>query len=63
MGCGCEGRKEWLNARKPGLGDKTEQVIKKGVQTMPEMLRPTTDRIVWLLIGAIVVPMILRKVR
>lgn len=61
MSCGCEGRKERLNEYRPGLGDKVEQFI--GVKTMPEMLRPDMKSLVWLAIGAFVVPMILRKVR
>lgn len=58
MGCGCEGRKNRLNEMSPGLGDKVE----KGIKQMPDILRPDMKSIVWLAIGAFLVPILLRKV-
>jgi len=66
MACGCEGRKNWLNEHVPGLGDQVEKVAKpvqERLSIMPEILRPDMKSLVWLALGAFVVPMILRKVR
>jgi hypothetical protein len=31
MGCGCAQRKQWLNERRPGLGDKAQRLIQIGL--------------------------------
>lgn len=62
--CGCRARKQWLNERVPGLGDQVATVaepIKEGMDTMPEILRPDMKSLVWLAIGAFVVPLVLKK--
>jgi hypothetical protein len=57
MGCGCEGRRERLNHWWPGLGDK----VKEGITEMGNLLRPDMKAIVWLALGALVLPVVLRK--
>lgn len=59
MECGCEGRKKRLNEWSPGLGDRVE----KGIKEMPELLRPDMKSLIWLAIGAFIVPMVMRKIR
>lgn len=62
--CGCRARQEWLNSQVPGLGDAVAVVaepIKEGMDTMPEILRPDMKSLVWLAIGALVVPFVLKK--
>lgn len=62
--CGCAARRAWLNDRVPGLGDHVATVaepIKEGMETMPEILRPDMKSLVWLAIGALVVPFVLKK--
>lgn len=64
MSCGCAARKSWLNRQVPGLGDRVATVaepIKEGMETMPEILRPDMKSLVWLAIGAVVVPFVLKK--
>lgn len=62
--CGCAARKAWLNDHVPGLGDRVETVanpVYERWQKMPELLRPDMKSLVWLGIGALVVPFLLRK--
>lgn len=62
--CGCRARREWLNSRAAGLGDRVAEVaepIKKEMDNMPEILRPDLKSLVWLAIGAVVVPLVLKK--
>ncbi len=62
--CGCAARQAWLNERVPGLGDRVATVaepIKEGVEQMPAILRPDMKSLVWLAIGAVVVPFVLKK--
>jgi len=62
--CGCAARQAWLNERVPGLGDQVATVaepIKEGVEQMPAILRPDMKSLVWLAIGAVVVPFVLKK--
>ena len=62
--CGCAARKAWLNRHVPGLGDRVEVVaepIKREMDKMPEILRPDMKSLVWLAIGAVVVPFVLKK--
>lgn len=62
--CGCAARRAWLNSRVPGLGDAVAVVaepIKKEMDKMPEILRPDLKSLVWLAIGAVVVPFVLKK--
>ncbi|WP_433478144.1 hypothetical protein ACQPZP_14585 [Spirillospora sp. CA-142024] len=62
--CGCRARQEWLNGQVPGLGDAVAEVaepIKKEMDKMPEILRPDMKSLVWLAIGAVVVPLVLKK--
>lgn len=59
MGCGCAARKQWLNEQSPGLGDRVE----RGIKTMPELLRPDMKSLVWLAIGAFIVPIVMRQIR
>lgn len=67
--CGCEARKQWLNEHVPGSGDAVaffaEPVADvlgyKRERKMPEILKPDTKSLVWLAIGAFVLPMILRR--
>lgn len=62
--CGCRARQEWLNEHVPGLGDRVATVaepIKEGMDDMPEILRPDMKSLVWLAIGAFVVPFVLKK--
>jgi hypothetical protein len=63
--CGCKARQAWLNERVPGLGDRVADVaepIKREVEDMPDILRPDLKSLVWLAIGAVVVPFVLKKV-
>jgi hypothetical protein len=63
--CGCQRRRERLNAWSPGLGDQVAVIaepIKKGYTEMPEILRPDMKSLLWLAIGAFVLPMVLKKV-
>lgn len=62
--CGCKARQAWLNERVPGLGDSVALVaepIKEGYGNMPELLRPDTKSLVWLAIGALIVPFVLKR--
>lgn len=62
--CGCAARRARLNELRPGLGDRVATVaepIKEGVEQMPEILRPDMKSLVWLAIGALVVPFVLKK--
>jgi len=64
--CGCAARQAWLNDQFPGLGDRAAvvaQPIYERWQAMPSILRPDMKSLVWLAIGAFVVPMVLRKIR
>lgn len=66
MSCGCEDRRNKLNNFYPGLGDKVKLVadpVQEGFNNMPEILRPDTKSLVWLAIGAFVVPMVLRFIK
>lgn len=73
MDCGCAERQARLNAYVPGLGDKVAFVlqpfapvvnrISQGDNVMPDILRPDMKSLVWLAIGAFVVPMVLRMVK
>lgn len=68
--CGCAKRREWLNEQVPGSGDAVAFIAEpiadaigyKGRERkMPAILRPDMKSLVWLAIGAFVVPMVLRK--
>lgn len=71
--CGCEKRRDALNAFVPGLGDQVKLILQpiqpvikrllKENNTMPELLKPDMKAIVWLAIGAFVVPYVLRMVK
>lgn len=64
--CGCAARRARLNDWEPGLGDRVAEIadpIYERWKAMPEMLRPDMKSLVWLAIGAFVVPMVLRKIR
>ena len=63
--CGCEARKAALNGAVPGLGDRVASVadpIYERWKAMPELLRPDMKSVVWLAIGAFVVPFVLKKI-
>jgi hypothetical protein len=60
----CEARREALNGAVPGLGDAVKTIadpVQKGMGIMPELLRPDLKSLVWLAIGALVVPFVLKK--
>lgn len=67
--CGCSKRKASLNNRIPHSGDVVaffaepvaDVIGYKRERKMPEILKPDTKSLVWLLIGAFVVPMVLRR--
>ncbi len=68
--CGCQHRKDLLNQYVPGLVDSVEQVANpiyskfqslKGENAMTSLLKPDMKAIVWLAIGAFVVPIVLKK--
>lgn len=73
--CDCEKRREQLNSIHPGFGDRVKTIadpIARGLEIgpydpegriMPEMLRPDMKSLVWLAIGAFVVPMVLRMIK
>jgi hypothetical protein len=64
VGCGCEHRKSWLNERVPGLGDAVARVadpVYERWNVMPEILKPDMKSLLWLAIGAVVVPFVLKK--
>lgn len=64
--CGCTARKNALNTAIPGLGDVVATVAEPVYErwnTMPAMLKPDMKSLVWLLIGAFVVPRMLTMVR
>lgn len=63
--CGCEARRQALNELQPGLGDAVKTVadpVQRGLESMPELLRPDLKSLVWLAIGALVVPFVLKKI-
>lgn len=71
--CGCKNRQEKWNKLIPGLGD-TAAVIFNPIQSyicpnengdilMSNILKPDMKSIVWLAVGAFVVPMIIAKVK
>lgn len=68
--CGCQKRQDWLNSHVPGSGDAVKVIaepvadmigFKGRERKMPEILKPDMKSLVWLAIGAFVVPMVLRK--
>lgn len=70
--CGCEKRQARLNAAVPGLGDQVELFLQpiapvvnriSKENAMPELLKPDMKAIVWLAIGAFVVPYVLKLVK
>ncbi len=71
--CGCKERQARLNAAVPGLGDNVALFLSpiapvvnrlsKEENAMPELLKPDMKAIVWLAIGAFVVPFVLAKLR
>lgn len=73
--CDCEKRQAQLNNIHPGFGDRVKSVadpIAKVLEIgpydergslMPDILRPDMKSLVWLAIGAFVVPMVLRMVK
>lgn len=71
--CGCNRRKNRLNAAVPGLGDNVElflspiaPIVKpylSGEKTMTDLLKPDMKSFVWLAIGAFVVPYVLKLVK
>ncbi len=71
--CGCEKRQARLNAAVPGLGDQVELFLQpiapvvnklsKENSTMMDILKPDMKSLVWLAIGAFVVPYVLKMVK
>lgn len=68
--CDCKSRQARLNQYVPGLGDRVasvfnpiQTVICKGEKSMPDILKPDMKAIVWLGIGVVVVPFILKMVK
>jgi hypothetical protein len=72
--CGCNKRKARLNAAVPGLGDHVElflspvqpivnsNVLRSTLMNM-DLLKPDMKSLVWLAIGAFVVPYVLKLVK
>lgn len=61
--CGCQGRRDALNDRVPGLGDAVATVaepIKRGYEAV---LRPDPMAVFWLLVGAFVAPYVITHIR
>jgi hypothetical protein len=71
--CGCNRRKQRLNAAMPGLGEHVELFLQpiapivkpylSGEKTMTDLLKPDMKSLVWLAIGAFVVPYVLKLVK
>jgi hypothetical protein len=71
--CGCDKRKNKLNAAIPGLGNTVEDLLSpvapfvkpylSGEKKMTDLLKPDMKSLVWLAIGALVVPYVLRMVK
>lgn len=64
--CGCQARQEALNAAVPGLGDAVKVIadpIYERWLEMPALLKPDMKSLVWLAIGAFLVPRLLTMVR
>lgn len=71
--CGCNRRKQRLNVAVPGLGDHVELFLQpiapivkpylSGEKTMTDLLKPDMKSLVWLAIGAFVVPYVLKLVK
>jgi hypothetical protein len=71
--CGCKARKARLNAVVPGLGDQVELFLQpitpvvdklsKENSKMMDLLKPDMKSLVWLAIGAFVVPYVLKMVK
>lgn len=64
--CGCKARQAALNSAVPGLGDRVAVVaepIYERWQAMPSVLKPDMKSLVWLAIGAFLVPRLLTMVR
>lgn len=66
--CDCKKRQEWLNQAIPGFGDKLavvfnpiQQMICERENSMPSILKPDLKSLVWLAIGAVLVPMVRSK--
>ena len=68
-GCGCAERQAWLNDQIPGFGDRVKQLADpvaaywREEKHMPDILRPDMKSLVWLAIGAFVVPIVLAKIK
>jgi hypothetical protein len=70
-GCRCKYRQEKWNEFIPGLGDTAATIFnpiqsfictnEDGVSPMGNMLKPDMKSLVWLAIGAVVVPFVLAK--
>lgn len=64
--CGCQERQAALNGVVPGLGDAVKVVadpIYERWLDMPSVLKPDMKSLVWLAIGAFIVPRLLTMVR
>lgn len=68
--CGCAKRQSALNAFAPGLGDHVklilqpvEPLLMKGVTVNSDLLKPDMKAILWLLVGAFVVPYVIKMVK
>lgn len=71
--CGCDRRKERLNSAVPGLGDHVELFLQpvapivkpllSGEKVMSDLLKPDMKAIIWLAVGAFVVPYVLKMVK
>lgn len=64
MGCGCQARREWLNERHEGLGDRVATVAEPVKEMiMKGLLRPDGTALVAFVLGAFVLPVVLAKIR
>lgn len=71
--CGCGRRQAYLNSAIPGLGDHVklflqpvEPIVNRysnGSNAMTDLLKPDMKSLVWLAIGAFVVPYVLKMVK
>ena len=68
--CGCAKRQAAMNAFVPGLGDQTKLFLQpieplfKGDSNMSaDLLKPDLKAVVWLLVGAFVVPYVLKMIK
>lgn len=64
MGCGCEARRQWLNERHEGFGDRVATVAEPVQEViMRGLVKPDAVALIGFAVGAWVIPIVLAKIR